>query len=90
MCDLAFGGYYQSQLPVRSIIFMGAPHRGLDTTAIGELVKSKPTEVLISELRAESPTLMDLSKHFPNVAKDVDILSCFESMPTKTIIEVSE
>lgn len=51
---------YSARLPVRSIIFLGAPHKGLHTKALETLVKSKPTEDMIRELRAESPTLTDL------------------------------
>ena len=81
-------GVYSSRLPVRAIIFIGAPHRGLHVMALQTLVKSKPTEDMIRELKAESPTLTDLNDKFRYVAKDIDILTCYELAPTKTAIEV--
>ena len=73
---------------MRSIIFLGAPHKGLETTALETLVKSKATEDMIRELKSESPTLTELNDKFRHVAKDVDILTCYELSPTKTAIEV--
>ena len=43
---------------------------------------------MIRELRSESPTLTELNDKFRYVAKDIDILTCYELMPTKTAIEV--
>ncbi|KAI9772824.1 MAG: hypothetical protein M1840_008706 [Geoglossum simile] len=83
----AIGGGFPSRLPVQLIVFMGAPHRGLDTTALETLVKSKPTEGLVRELKAGSPTLTELNDKFRHIATDITILSCFESNPTKTAIE---
>ena len=77
-----------SRLPVRSIIFLGAPHKGLETTALETLVKSQATEDIIRELKSESPTLTELNDKFRHVAKDIDILTCYELSPTKTAIEV--
>lgn len=73
---------------MRSIIFLGAPHKGLETTALETLVKSQATEDMIRELKAESPTLTELNDKFRHVAKDIDILTCYELSPTKTAIEV--
>jgi hypothetical protein len=67
---------------------MGAPHRGLNTEALGALVRSKLPEDLVHELEAGSPTLVDLDGKFGRVATEVDILSCLESKQTKTAIEV--
>ncbi|KAL9133201.1 MAG: hypothetical protein Q9175_005624 [Cornicularia normoerica] len=75
-------------LPVRSIIFLGAPHKGLETTALETLVKSQATEDMIRELKSESPTLTELNDKFRHVAKDIDILTCYELSPTKTAFEV--
>lgn len=89
LCDINGSvGIYSSRLPVRSIIFMGAPHKGLETTALETLVKSQPTEDIIRELRSESPTLTELNDKFRHVAKDIDILTCYELGLTKTAIEV--
>lgn len=81
-------GVYSSRLPVRSIIFFGAPHKGLEITALETLVKSQVTEDMIRELRSESPTLTELNDKFRHVAKDIDILTCYELSRTKTVIEV--
>ena len=81
-------GIYSSRLPVHAIVFIGAPHRGLQTMALETLVKSRATEDMIRELRAESPTLTELNDKFRHVAKDIDILTCYELTPTKTAIEV--
>lgn len=89
LCDINGSvGIYSSRLPVRSIVFMGAPHKGLETTALETLVKSQPTEDIIRELRSESPTLTELNDKFRHVAKDIDILTCYELSLTKTAIEV--
>ena len=78
-----------SHLPVPLIIFLAAPHKGLQTNALETLVKSKPTEDLIRELKPGSPTLTDLNRRFAIVAKDIEILTCYELYPTKTAIQVS-
>ena len=89
LCDINGSvGIYSSRLPVRSIIFMGAPHKGLETTALETLVSRKATEDMIRELKSESPTLTELNDKFRYVAKDIDILTCYELSPTKTAIEV--
>ena len=89
LCDINGSvGIYSSRLPVRSIVFLGAPHRGLETTALESLVKSQATEDMIRELKAESPTLTELNDKFRHVAKAIDILTCYELSPTKTAIEV--
>ena len=89
LCDINGSvGIYSSRLPVRSIIFLGAPHKGLETTALETLVKSQATEDMIRELKSESPTLTELNDKFRHVAQDIDILTCYELSPTKTAIEV--
>ncbi|KAL8835307.1 MAG: hypothetical protein Q9170_003362 [Blastenia crenularia] len=79
-----------SRLPVRSIIFLGAPHKGLHITALETLVESQPTEDMVRELKAESPTLTELNDKFRYVAKDMDILTCYELGPTKTAIKMPD
>lgn len=71
------------------MIFLAAPHRGLNVTALKTLVKGEPSERLIEELRAESATLTDLNRGFAYIAKDIEILTCYETKPTKTAINVS-
>ena len=43
---------------------------------------------MIRELKSESPTLTELNDKFRHVAKNIDILTCYELSPTKTAIEV--
>lgn len=91
LCDINGSvGIYSSRLPVRSIIFLGAPHKGLETTALETLVKSQASEDMIRELKSESPTLTELNDKFRHVAKDIDILTCYELSPTKTAIEMPD
>ena len=74
LCDINGSvGIYSSRLPVRSIIFLGAPHKGLDITALETLVKTQPSEDIVRELKAESPTLTELNDKFRYVAKNIDM-----------------
>lgn len=82
-------GISSSRLPVREIIFLAAPHRGLNITALQTLVKGEATERMISELISESPTLTWLNQSFTQFARDIDILTCYENKPTKTAINVN-
>ncbi|OBT80115.1 hypothetical protein VF21_01204 [Pseudogymnoascus sp. 05NY08] len=77
----------RAHLPVRTLIFFGAPHNGLEVTALETLVKGRPTQTLISELKRESPTLTGLSERFWHVAKDMTIHTYYESRPTSTVAE---
>lgn len=43
---------------------------------------------MVRELKAESPTLTELNDKFRYVAKNIDILTCYELSPTKTAIGV--
>ena len=79
-------GSHASPFPVCCVVFLGAPHRGLDVKALETLVKSKPTEDLIRELKSDSPTLTHLNKNFPNVVSDIRIISCYEKHPTPTVV----
>ena len=81
-------GLRVQRLPVRAIVFMGAPHQGLEITSLVALVKGQPTEALVEELRAGSHTLEYLRDNFRHVAKDIEILSFYETLPTKTFAEV--
>ena len=74
---------------MRSIIFLGAPHRGLHTSALETLVESEPTEDMVRELKSESPTLTELNDKFRHVGKDLNILTCYELKQTKTVIKVN-
>jgi hypothetical protein len=73
---------------VRHIIFLAAPHRGLNITALQTLVKGEATQELVGELREGSPTLNNMNQKFIHVARDIDILTCYENKKTKTLIHV--
>ncbi|KAL8732870.1 MAG: hypothetical protein Q9166_002471 [cf. Caloplaca sp. 2 TL-2023] len=77
-------------LEMRESAKVRAPHKGLHTTALETLVESKPTEDMIRELRAESPTLTELNDSFRYVASSVDIVTCYELRKTRTAIEMSD
>ncbi|KFZ14209.1 hypothetical protein V501_03348 [Pseudogymnoascus sp. VKM F-4519 (FW-2642)] len=81
-------GINSSRIPVREIIFLAAPHRGLNITALQTLVKGEATEQMVLELQSESPTLTWLNQSFTRFARDIDILTCYETKPTKTAIDV--
>lgn len=73
---------------MRALIFLGAPHKGLEIEALHTLVEGQASEDIVRELKAESPTLTELNDKFRHVAKDIDILTCYETIPTKTAIRV--
>lgn len=83
-------GATSEPFPVRCVVFLGAPHRGLHIDALETLVKSKPTEDIIRELKAESPTLTYLNINFCNVVSDVQIVSVYEKQLTPTVIQLPD
>ncbi|KFY85713.1 hypothetical protein V500_08165 [Pseudogymnoascus sp. VKM F-4518 (FW-2643)] len=88
LTDAVSLGINSSRIPVREIIFLAAPHRGLNITALQTLVRGKATEQMVLELKSESPTLTWLNQGFTRFARDIDILTCYETKPTKTAIDV--
>ena len=46
------------------------------------------TEGMVQQLKANSPTLVELNKAFRRVIEGIDLLTCYEQRPTKTIIKV--
>jgi hypothetical protein len=79
-----------SRLPVRAIIFLAAPHRGLNIDALQTLVMGQASEGMINELRADSPTLRELTNRFRDIVEDnIDLLTCYEQRPTKTVVKVT-
>ncbi|KAI9659984.1 MAG: hypothetical protein M1821_001336 [Bathelium mastoideum] len=74
-----------NRLPIACIVFLGAPHRGLDVKNLETLVYAKPPEDLVRELKPGSPTLRSLSDRFPRVINRVPIISCYEKLPTPTV-----
>ncbi|KAL9084819.1 MAG: hypothetical protein Q9165_007887 [Trypethelium subeluteriae] len=73
--------------PVRCIVFLGAPHRGLHVKALKTLVKSRPSEDIVLELRSGSPTLTYLNNNFRQVVDGIRIISYYEKYPTATVIQ---
>ncbi len=67
---------------------MRASYKGLETTTLKTLINSKATEDMIRELKSESSTLTKLNNKFRYIAKDIDILICYEISLIKTIIEI--
>jgi hypothetical protein len=81
-------GHMDPELPVCLMIFMGAPHHGMDVTALAKLLKSQPPLALISELHQDSPTLRRLNDDFREVAGGIRIITCYETQRTRTVVEV--
>ena len=69
------------------VIFFGAPHGGLATTALETLVKGKPGQSLIEELKPGSPALENLNFKFKTISQNMKILSVFERLPTASAVE---
>ena len=70
---------------VKAIIFFGAPHRGLEVTAIQSMVQGTPSEDLVRELKMHSPTLTRLNDGFRRVYGDIKILTIYEMEPTASL-----
>ena len=77
-------------LLVRSLIFLGAPHRGLEITALQTLVQGTSSESVISELKEGSSVLEILDHDFERYFRgsSVQILTCYESHKTPTVKKV--
>ncbi|MCJ1312987.1 hypothetical protein MMC25_006663 [Agyrium rufum] len=88
LVNIPFMGLRTHRLPVRAIIFLAAPHQGIELATLAALVKGQPTEALVAELRPGSTTLEYLRDNFRHVSEDIEILSCYETEPTKSTIEV--
>lgn len=71
------------------MVFLGAPHRGLDNKALQTLVMPEFSKDIVDELGEQSSTLTDLNENFAKIAHDLQILSCYELRPTPTVVLVS-
>ena len=70
------------------IVFFGAPHRGLDSPSLRTVLGLEDlSKDIVDELGESSPTLTDLSESFSRIAHKLSICSCFEELPTKTLIK---
>ena len=70
---------------VKAAIFFGAPHRGLNITAMQSIMNGTPSAELIRELGWQSPTIQRLNGEFPRLCADLDILAIYEKKPTATL-----
>lgn len=75
-----------SRLPVRALIFLAAPHRGMNVDVLRSVVKNEPPKQLIEELAPDSPTLKEINVQFMEISRDIDILTCLETLKTKTLV----
>jgi hypothetical protein len=59
----------------------------MDVQALRTLVgyPHTPSRQLIEELDPRSPTLNDMNERFMPIAQDIDILTCFETLMTKSV-----
>ncbi|KAI9717832.1 MAG: hypothetical protein M1828_007071 [Chrysothrix sp. TS-e1954] len=73
--------------PVASVVFIGAPHRGLEVTALQSLVKGTPSEDLVGELKRHSPTLTRLNDTFKNLDGEFNILTVYEMRDTPSVCQ---
>jgi hypothetical protein len=80
---------YNSQrasLPVRLLIFLAAPHKGLDIDALQAIIKTAPPQHLIFEYGKGSSVLKDMHDRFRDVSNGIPILCVFETLETKTVV----
>ena len=77
-------------LPVHSLIFLGAPHRGLETTALKTLVEGTASANMIRDLEEGSNTLAMLDDDFKKYHQEssIHILSFYELYKTPTAHQV--
>lgn len=71
------------------VVFFGAPHDGLETQALETLVKGRPSQEFIQELKPGSPVLERLSNDFKRISTNIKILTIFERLPTPTAVATS-
>ncbi|KAK3112466.1 hypothetical protein LTR53_011243 [Teratosphaeriaceae sp. CCFEE 6253] len=88
LADLAPG--LRDMLPVRRIFFLGVPHGGLDQVALAEIVRGRPSQELVNELRRNSPTLRGLAGRFKANCSDLIVHTYYEDRMTKTVVQSSD
>lgn len=90
MIDAGSIGINASRLPVRAIVFLAAPHKGLHVEALQTLVKGQPTYGIVHELEKGSATLLELNLKFAQMAHEIDILTCYETKQTKQAVKLED
>jgi hypothetical protein len=76
----------RTRLPIKLLIFLAAPHRGMDIEALKTMIKSDPPQQLVNEIGPESPTLKDMHDRFRRVSVHMQILSVYETLKTPTVV----
>src|ERR1700733_105246 len=77
--------YYQPDLVLPCVIFLGTPHKGLEVDALATLVKQEPSRDIVEELKPDSPTLRDLNDQFGRLPGQMKIVTFYESAMTPTV-----
>lgn len=85
ICILTIAFSAKSAPIVKAVIFIGAPHRGLNTNALQSIMNGTPSADLIRALEWKSPTIQKLNNGFRHVCKGLDILTIYEKTPTATL-----
>jgi hypothetical protein len=68
------------------LIFLAAPHRGMNIDALKTIIRNEPPQHLVNELGPGSPTLKDMHDRFRRASKDMQILSVYETLATPTVV----
>lgn len=76
--------------PVICLVCIGAPHRGLEVAALQSLVKGRPSEELVRELKKHSPTLTRQNADFKNLYGEFHILTIFEMKDTSSVRQAED
>ncbi|KAL1853922.1 hypothetical protein Daus18300_011664 [Diaporthe australafricana] len=58
----------------------------MNIDVLRNVVKNDPPRHLIEELSPDSPTLKEINEAFMEISRDIDILTCFETRKTKTLV----
>ncbi|RSL46584.1 hypothetical protein CEP54_013789 [Fusarium duplospermum] len=77
-----------SRLPVRAVLFFGAPHAGLNNTALRTMVAGQSTENLVRDLGPNSSALENLADSFERIACSIKIYSFVETHETPVVTEI--
>ncbi|KAK5698430.1 hypothetical protein LTR17_023662 [Elasticomyces elasticus] len=77
----------RAMLPVKSVMFLGVPHGGLDQSALADIIQGRPPQELVTELRRNSPTLRGLAQRFKSNCSDLVVHTYYESRMTNTVVQ---